>query len=39
MIDFIGAHKDDGKPFLGYPAYTPPHNPFHVPKNRPHVSF
>jgi arylsulfatase A-like enzyme len=32
MIEYIGVHKDDGRPFFGYLAYTAPHNPLHVPK-------
>ena len=32
MIGFIDEHKKDKKPFLGYLAYTAPHNPLHAPK-------
>lgn len=31
MIQFIGRHHGDGKPFFAYLAYTAPHNPLHVP--------
>ena len=31
MINFIEANKQKGKPFMGYLAYTAPHNPLHAP--------
>jgi arylsulfatase len=31
LIEFIGANKDDDKPFFAYAAYTSPHWPLQVP--------
>jgi len=31
MIDFIDTNSKSGKPFMGYLAYTAPHNPLHAP--------
>jgi arylsulfatase len=31
LIDFIGAEKDDGRPFFAFAAYTSPHWPLQVP--------
>ncbi|MDH5380276.1 MAG: sulfatase-like hydrolase/transferase, partial [Cyclobacteriaceae bacterium] len=30
MIEYIGKHKDDNKPFFGFAAYTSPHWPLQV---------
>lgn len=32
LINSIREHKDDGKPFLAYLAFTAPHDPLHVPE-------
>lgn len=32
LIGYIDAHKDDGKPFFAYAAYTSPHWPLQVPE-------
>jgi len=31
MIEFIESHREDGKPFFAYLAYTAPHAPLHAP--------
>lgn len=31
MLEYIGSHANDGKPFFGYLAYTAPHWPLQVP--------
>lgn len=33
MIDFIGKHKADQKPFFAYLSYTAAHDPLHAPKD------
>lgn len=32
LIDAIRDHREDGKPFLAYLAFTAPHDPLHVPE-------
>ena len=32
MIEFIGADREDDKPFFAYVAHQAPHDPYHLPK-------
>jgi arylsulfatase len=32
LIEFIDAHRGDGKPFFAYVAHQAPHDPYHLPK-------
>lgn len=32
LIEYIGSHRGDGKPFFAYAAYTAPHWPLHAPE-------